>query len=120
MTKGGQMDAKLVSPSGAWIQQHMGSQFTEAMIDLIFHHRCFGSSRMGREFFPFLCITADSHLNEPVSFFGHARNQRFVDPRDRVLFELSREATMSVIRLGDHHHAGWLFVQPMNQPWPLF
>ena len=28
-----QMDAELVSPACAWVQQHMGGQFAEAMVD---------------------------------------------------------------------------------------
>ena len=64
------MDAKLVRPACTRVQQHMGGQFAEAMVDLVFRHGLLGSRRMGREFFPFLPITADRQLDQPMSPFS--------------------------------------------------
>src|SRR5262245_47988177 len=36
------------------------------------------------------------------------------------MFELSRKGTMGFVCLGDHHHAGGILVQPMDQPRPFF
>jgi hypothetical protein len=58
-----QMDAELVSPACAWVQEYMGGQFAKAMVDLIFRHGFFWSRRMGRELFPFLFITANCQLD---------------------------------------------------------
>jgi hypothetical protein len=56
MAQGCQMDAELVRPACTWAEQHMGSQFSEAMIDFIFRHRFLGSRRVGRELFPFFLV----------------------------------------------------------------
>ena len=63
MAQGCQMDAELVSPACARVQQHMGGQFAEAMVDFIFRHGFLGSRRVGRELFPFLPVTANRQFN---------------------------------------------------------
>jgi hypothetical protein len=72
MAQGCQMDAELVSPACAWVQEHMGGHFAEAMVDLVFRHGFLWSRRVGRELFPFLPVTANRQLDQPMSFFRHA------------------------------------------------
>src|ERR1043165_1481110 len=119
MTQRRQMDAKLVSPACARVQQHMGGQFAKAMFDLIFRYGFFWSRRVSRKFFPFFPVTANCQLDHPMSFFGHAKDEGLIHPRDRMMFELSRKRTMGIVCLGDHHDSGCVLVQPMNQPWPF-
>src|SRR2546426_4464815 len=118
MAQGCQMDTELVSPACAWVQEHMGGQFAEAMVDLVFRHGFLWSRRVGGELFPFLPVTANRQLDQPMSFFRHAGDKSLIHPRDRVMFELSGQGTMGLVCLGDHHHARGILVQPMNQPWP--
>ena len=38
MAQGCQMDTELMRPACAWVQQDMGSQFAESMVNLVFRH----------------------------------------------------------------------------------
>ncbi len=54
-----------------------------------------------------------------MGFPRHTPHQRFIDPDDRVFFELGRQTSVRRVGLGDDHDAGGLLVQAVHQPRPL-
>ena len=113
------MDTELMGASGPRVEEHMCHSLAESAIDLVLGHRVFRSSRTGRELFAFFGIAANRQFNEPVAFLWYAPDKRFIYASNGVLFELRCQMPVSDIRLGNHHYSRCLFIQSMDEAWPL-
>lgn len=46
MAQGCQMDTELMRPACTWVQENMGGQFSETMVNLVFRHRFLWACRV--------------------------------------------------------------------------
>ena len=79
--------------------------------------------RADRHFFPLVRVNSDRLLDDVAIAIGNTDGDREVLLLRRASFELGGQRKVHWVRLGDHHHAACVAIEPMDNSrpsWPAY
>lgn len=113
----GHVDADLVGPAGLYLDIEQG-EFCETLADLPDRYR---AAAVGGDLHPqaVVLVAADRGLDRAGVFFRGPVNERDIRFVNRSLAKLLRQGLMDLIGFGDDDQARGVFVEAMDDAYPV-